>query len=291
MKRYNILTIAGSDASGGAGIQGDLKTIAAHCMHGISAISAITSQNSKHILGVEESHSLEQQLQAILEDIPIAGIKIGMLYSKKNVEIVCHFIQQLRQMESNLKSNGTNELSLITVIPIVLDPLLLSSTGFSLCLEEAVMPLMTSLFPLVTLITPNRHEAEFLLGYPIETIEAMEKAAKELSKQYKTSILIKGGHIEGDNSVDVLCEKDSNKAMLYSAKRETFLHTHGTGCALSTSIACQLAQGETLQVSVSKGKEVVLSALQHGFRVGRGEGNIDTLMHRLNTSETKAGKL
>lgn len=273
----SILTVGGSDTSGGAGIQGDIKTIAAHGFHGVSVISAITAQNTVRITTVEVSKTFGQQLEAIKEDIPVFGIKIGMLYTRKNVLTVAAFIEDL---QSSQKDDD------VVSLRSVLDPLMMSSTGKVLCKKNAINAMATTLFPHVTLITPNRMEAEFFLGKKICNAKEMEEGAAILSNRFKTSVLIKGGHLDDVYSTDVLYNYERGECSCFERLKREFSNTHGTGCALSSAITCRLAQGYTLEQSVALAKDYVYDALENGYSIGKGEGPVDGLLQRITEVNT-----
>lgn len=263
MTRISVLTIGGSDTSGGAGIQGDLKTIASFGLHGVSVITAITSQNTQQIFEIEVSRSVSKQLQCIVEDIPIAAIKIGMLYTKKNVKLISTFLEQYKDT------------------PVILDPVICATTGRQLVRSTAIHAMTKYLFPKVTLLTPNLVEAGVILRKNITSLNDMECAAEQLAREFRTSILLKGGHLDGMDCTDILYDWDTKHSFKFINKRHEFENSHGTGCALATSIACQMAIGKTLKESVEEGKKRVFSALENGYNIGQGAGPIDMLLHRM----------
>lgn len=263
MTRVSVLTIGGSDTSGGAGIQGDLKTIASFGLHGISVITAITSQNTLQIKAIEVSRSVRMQLDCIVDDMPIAAIKIGMLFTKDNVKLVSSFLEKYRKL------------------PIILDPVICATTGKQLVKNSAIKAMTQQLFNKVTLLTPNLSEASLLLEKNITSLQEMETAAEILAMQYKTSILLKGGHLLEKESTDILYDYEKKKIFYFTNARQEFSNTHGTGCALATSIACGMAQGQSLEASVGISKKRVFMALENGYAVGQGSGPIDMLLHRV----------
>ena len=250
-----VLTIAGSDSGGGAGIQGDLKTIEAHGCYGMSVITGVTAQNTKGILAVEEVSGkiLQNQLEAVLSDIRPAAIKIGMVYSRENVEIISKALQQWE--------HG----------PVVLDPVLASTSGQPLLKPWAIEVLEKQLFPQVTLLTPNLPEAGTLLGertWPEDS--RMEEAVRALSWQYGMAVLLKGGHRER-GAHDVLCIEGQVHWFL-GEQIQAIKGSHGTGCALSSAIACNLAAGMSLPEAIKAAKIYVTGALLHAPGLGRGNG-------------------
>lgn len=247
-----VLSIAGSDPSGGAGIQADLKTFCAYKVYGMAAITALTAQNT---VGVDEvypvpSAFLIKQLKLIYEDIRIDAIKIGMLATVENVIAVSQFIEETR------------------VPIIVLDPVLTSTSGWSLLDEDAIKLLKETLFSLCTLVTPNIMEASILTGIKVTDVNSMKEAATALFlKTGAKNVLVKGGHLEG-KAIDILF--DGAKFETYEAARVQKL-SHGTGCTLSAAIAAGLAKGTDMKTAVSQAKGYVLSGIKSGFDdIGKG---------------------
>ena len=249
-----ILTIAGSDSSGGAGIQADLKTIAAHNCYGTSVITALTAQNTRGVTAVHTPPAdfLAAQLRTTLSDFPPAAIKIGMLPNADCVHVVAEVLAELP-------------------CPVVLDPVMVATSGAALSESKAVQAMQRELFPRATLITPNLREAEVLCDIEIKTAFDMALAAKVISYP----VLLKGGHFGGDESNDLLCF-DENAAWL-RVKRLPIPDTHGTGCTLSTAIACNLGQGYDLIESTKRAKAWLTGLLQEkpDFNVPNGP-----LMHK-----------
>ncbi len=258
----NILSIAASDSSGGAGVQGDLKTITAHRAHALSVVTAITAQNTTEITSIFPVGNVSDQLLALKKDIRIDAIKIGMLYTDKNVHDVIRFIEEFAEANR---------------IPIVLDPLMFSTTKKALVSEEAQRSIENKLIPLVSLVTPNLLEAEYLSGIAIDSKEAMVEAVTIIYDRIKTPVLIKGGHLNGKFAIDVLYNGEEVKS--FHNERVIVENTHGTGCCLSSSIACHLANGNNLAEAVTLGKAFVTMALSHGYSIGKGEGPVDPLIH------------
>ncbi|KZY37793.1 MULTISPECIES: bifunctional hydroxymethylpyrimidine kinase/phosphomethylpyrimidine kinase [unclassified Oleiphilus] len=259
----NVLTIAGSDSSGGAGIQADIKTFTALNVYGASVITNVTAQNSK---GVKATYPLpakvvKDQLQTVISDINFKAIKIGMLYSS---EIINEVVECL--------SNNTST-------PIVIDPVLTSSSGVMLLEEAARTALVENLFPLATLITPNLMEANYLLQFKGKDTENLctQNKALLLSELFACSVLLKGGHVNGEIVTDYL---QTNKAMnSFSHKRIATNNTHGTGCTLSSAIAANLAKQPDLFIAVKEGISFTESCIQNadGLQVGNGYGPINQL--------------
>ncbi|HAX72324.1 MAG TPA: bifunctional hydroxymethylpyrimidine kinase/phosphomethylpyrimidine kinase [Firmicutes bacterium] len=251
-----VLSIAGSDCSGGAGIQADLKTMTAHGVYGMSVITALTAQNTTGVYGVleVEPEFVGQQLECVMNDIYPDAVKIGMVSSAKIIEEIA------------------NQLKRYDVKNIVLDPVMVSTSGSRLLSDDAMEALTQTLMPLATLITPNIHEAECLCGFSIANKADMVAAAKEISKQYKGQILIKGGHLE-DCADDLLYQK--GEEIWFSAARIHNPNTHGTGCTLSSAIACQLALGLRVDAAVSEAKSYISQALAAQLDLGKGSGPIN----------------
>lgn len=251
-----VLTIAGSDSSGGAGIQADIKTITAHKMYAMSAITALTAQNTTGVYGVLDTppEFVAKQLDCIFTDIVPDAVKIGMV---SNSEII-------RTIASKLKEYDASN--------VVVDPVMVSTSGSKLLSDEALSALTESLLPLGTIITPNIPEAEVLCGFSIEDKEGMEKAARQIAQRLDTAILIKGGHLSGTAS-DLLYVK--GKSTWFEHPRVENPNTHGTGCTLSSAIACNLADGRGLAESVRQAKEYLTGALKAKLDLGKGSGPLD----------------
>lgn len=251
-----VLTIAGSDCSGGAGIQADIKTITAHKMYAMSAITALTAQNTTGVYEILETTSqfVSQQLDCIFEDIRPDAVKIGMVLSSEIIKVIAEKLKQYHAQN------------------IVIDPVMVSSSGSKLLSEEAMDALVSTLLPLAKVITPNIPEAEVLCGYQIENENDMIKASKVISKMTNNAVLIKGGHLTND-AVDILFE--NNQIGRFQSKRINNPNTHGTGCTLSSAIACNLADGKTLFESVENAKAYLTGALKAGLNLGKGLGPLN----------------
>ena len=251
-----VLTIAGSDSGGGAGIQADLKTFAALGCYGMTAITALTAQNT---LGVQAIQSvpaacLKAQLHSVLDDIGVDAVKIGMLHSPEVVEVVAWAIDHYQ-----LKR-------------VVLDPVMVATSGDKLIADETVAVLMRELFPRVQLITPNLDEAALLLGRPVLDETALSQACADLQAMGAASVLLKGGHLQGEDVVDVLLLADGTSRSLRS-KRISSRNVHGTGCTLSSAIAGHWALGLELPEAVVKARNYILAAIQAGASVTTGKGH------------------
>lgn len=251
-----VLTIAGSDCSGGAGIQADIKTMIMNGVYAMSAITALTAQNTTGVYGIQESSPefLDQQLDCIFTDIFPDAVKIGMLSSS---EIMCHVASRLSQYHAG---------------HIVLDPVMVSTSGHRLMNADAEETLQKELFPLAEIITPNIPEAEALTGMQITDARLMEKAARTLYEKFQVSVLLKGGHSINDAN-DLLYT--DGKAIWIQGERVDNPNTHGTGCTLSSAIAANLAKGFSLEDSVRRAKQYLTDALKAQLDLGHGSGPLD----------------
>jgi hydroxymethylpyrimidine/phosphomethylpyrimidine kinase len=255
--RYpRVLSIAGSDSGGGAGIQADLKTIAALGCFGMTAITALTAQNT---LGVRSIHAvpltiLADQIDAVVEDIGVDAVKIGMLHSAETVRTVADALRRHR------------------LDPVVLDPVMIATSGAVLIDQAAVDVLVHELFPRAAVVTPNLDEAALLVGRALRSEADMEAAARELLARGARAVLLKGGHLEGDTVSDLLLAKDT-PALWMRGPRIASPNTHGTGCTLSSAIASHLALGATLPEAVQRAREFVRGALAAGAAVRTGAGS------------------
>ncbi len=251
-----VLTIAGSDCSGGAGIQADIKTITAHRMYAMSAITALTAQNTTGVYGVQETPAdfLAQQLDCIFTDIVPDAVKIGMVSSAENIAVIA---DRLRYY------NAQN---------VVLDTVMFSTSGRALLRPEAMDALRTQLLPLAQLITPNIPETEALCGSRIETREQMEQAGFSIAAQTGSAVLVKGGHLAGAAD-DLLVW--NGQAFWFEGARIDNPNTHGTGCTLSSAIACALAAGASMPDAVRQAKAYLTGALRDGLDLGAGNGPLN----------------
>lgn len=251
-----VLTIAGSDSSGGAGIQADIKTILAHKLYATSAVTALTAQNTLGVYEVSEStpEFLEAQLKSVFEDIMPDAVKIGMVSSAGLISCIAEMLKKYRPCN------------------VVLDPVMVSTSGKSLLAPQAVEALREELLPLVDLLTPNIPEAELLSGRRINGGTDREEAAGRIAEQFHCAVLIKGGH-DGDKADDLLFHE--GKSVWYPGERLKSSNTHGTGCTLSSAIACRLAEGKTLEESVGMAKKYLTGAIWAGLNLGRGNGPLD----------------
>lgn len=253
------LTIAGSDSSGGAGIQADLKTFTCCKVYGMSAITSLTAQNTTGVFSIMDvsPEFLEEQIKAVALDIFPDAVKIGMVSSSELIEVI----------EKSIKKYGFKN--------IVVDPVMVSTSGFNLIQNDALSALK-KLFPLASLITPNISEAEIISNTKIKSKSDMENAAKIIFNDFKTPVLVKGGHSLCDAD-DFLYSKNGGK--WFYGKRIKTENTHGTGCTLSSAIASNLSKGFTLEKSIKNAKKYLTGALKKGLNLGKGSG---PLMHNWN---------
>lgn len=252
-----VLTIAGSDCSGGAGIQADLKTMTALGIYGMSVITALTAQNTTGVLGIAdvESDFVAQQIDAVFADIRPDAVKIGMVSNSSLISTI----------SEKLKEYGAQN--------IVVDPVMVSTSGSRLLKDDAADALIEMLIPLAEMITPNIPEAEVLSGIRITDREGMKEAARIITRSTGTNTLIKGGHFH-KGADDLLVRRDGTEKWFLAARIDN-PNTHGTGCTLSSAIACGLAEGLTAEESVRAAKNYINDALKTGLDLGRGRGPVD----------------
>ncbi len=274
-----VLSIAGSDSGGGAGIQADLKTFAALGCYGMTAITALTAQNT---CGVRAIHGvppqmLRDQIDAVMEDIGVHAVKIGMLHAPEIVRTVAEAIDR-----HSMKN-------------IVFDPVMVATSGAVLIDQAAMEVLVRELFPRVAVITPNLDEAALLVGRPLNSAEDMEQAALSLLAQGAHAVLLKGGHLPGETVIDLLVTHTGEKIWM-KAPRIHSPNTHGTGCTLSSAMAAHLALGASLVEAVQRARAYVRDALQAGsqVRTGRGSGPLNhghaPVAMRMNSLEVVRGR-
>lgn len=266
----SVVTIAGSDSSGGAGIQADLKTMTALGIYGQSAITALTAQNTMGVLGVQETTPgfLAEQIEAIYADIRPDAVKIGMVANPALIKVVAESLQVY---------HGEN---------IVLDPVMIATSGASLASDDVAQTLVDELFPLATVVTPNLSEAEVFSGLAITQPQQMVEAAHRIKELGARAVLVKGGHLENLESTakgevfeegqayDFLLDERGQEFWLHESRIETE-NTHGTGCTLSSAIACYLAQGCELVDAVKRAKFYLTQALAHDLGLGSGRGPVN----------------
>ena len=258
MRNYKIptLTIAGSDCSGGAGVQADLKAFSAIGTYGMSVITSITAQNTIGVFDVEELSEkiITGQLKAVFEDIPPKGVKIGMVSSP---EIILTIVESLKKYKPEI---------------LVVDPVMISKSGFDLLRKEAKENLIKYLIPMAYLITPNIPEAEEITGMKIETVEDMKQAGKKMLELGPKYVLVKGGHLDGD-AIDVLMGEDVFE--IFTCPRIDKKNTHGTGCTISSAITAHLALGYDIKEAVRLSKKYITEAIENSFDIGHGVGPVN----------------
>ncbi len=263
MNKYQypvVLSIAGSDSGGGAGIQADIKTISALGCYGTTVITAITAQNT---LGVNSIYAIPSeivnaQMTSVINDIPPSAIKVGMVYLRGSAEIIA----------SILKQHGE--------IPVVFDPVMVSTSGTNLMNSDCLSIFKNLLFPLTTLLTPNLDEAALITGMEVNNLADMHVAASRIIDLGCNAVLIKGGHLQGNDLYDVYRDRDGQQ-QVFKSKAIQSNNTHGTGCTLSSAIASYLALGHDLTLAIEKGKDYVHHAIEHGknIKIGKGIGPLN----------------
>lgn len=253
-----VLSIAGSDSSGGAGIQADIKTIAAHQLFAETAITALTAQNTLGVTGVFNADSLfvAKQIDAVFEDIRPAAVKVGMVSS---VDIVEAIADRLRHHQAQ---------------NVVIDPVMVATSGSALIADAAVGALVAHLFPLASVVTPNLPEAQVLCGFSIKTEDDAVRAAEKIAQMTRGAVLLKGGHQLSEDRADDLLLADGEAIWLKGLRIDT-QNTHGTGCTLSSAIACGLAKGLSIEKSCCQAKAYVAGALAAGLNLGKGSGPLN----------------
>lgn len=269
-----VLTVAGSDCSGGAGIQADLKTFAAHGVYGMSVIVSVVAENTFHVTGVQDISPdiIKKQMDAVFEDIPPDAVKIGMLSSPACIRAVAAKIKEYRPRN------------------IVIDPVMVAKNGWPLMGADAAEAFMREMIPLADLLTPNIPETEKITGIKINSAEDMEGAAVRICGLGARNVLVKGGHAKGD-ALDVLY--GGGRFCRFSAARIHTQNTHGTGCTYSSAIAANLALGRSLEDAVQSAKEYVTTAIRHALDIGKGCGPTnhfyDLYIHGLQKGEKNEG--
>jgi len=254
MRPPRVLTIAGSDPSGGAGMQADLKTFHAHGCYGMAVVTALTAQNTVRVSGVHAvpAEFVEAQLRAIFEDCPPAALKTGMLHDQAIVRAVAGVLRARRAPN------------------VVVDPVMVATSGDRLLDAGAETALATELIPLADLVTPNHAEAQVLTGIEVKDEDSAAEAARAVVALGARAALVKGGHGEGVDAVDVLVRDGADEPILFRSRRVAVGAAHGTGCTLSAAIAAVLARGEGLESAIRTAKAFVQNGLRNAFPVGRG---------------------
>lgn len=263
-----VLTIAGSDSSGGAGIQADLKSFSAHGVFGMSVITAVTAQNTQGVFAVQDIdiHVIEEQISAIFDDIEVDAVKIGMVSRIETIQAVAAGLMKYKPQN------------------IVIDPVMISKSGYYLLQPDAVEAMVTKLLPLATIVTPNIPEAEEIAGMKITSLKEMEEAAAIIHALGPKYVLLKGGH-RAEDATDILF--DGQEYHHLESRRIVTQNTHGTGCTLSAAIAANLANGYTAYEAVAQAKEYITIAIEHSFPIGKGVGPV----HHFYNLYKKAGLL
>jgi hydroxymethylpyrimidine/phosphomethylpyrimidine kinase len=248
------LTIAGSDSGGGAGVQADLKTFAAFGVHGASAIACLTAQNPIRVLAIEpvSPRMLRQQIEAVFEELRPAAVKTGMLFLAENVRVVAGFFEALAARPP---------------VPLIVDPVMVSTSGARLLQPAAIRTLKEELLPLATLVTPNLHEAGILIGKKIVSVEDTRAVAREIHARFGCAALVKGGHLRGmHEAVDIFF--DGRTELLLAAPFIKGVRTHGTGCTYSAAITAALSLGRNLPQAVGLAKNHITQAIAQSYRAG-----------------------
>jgi len=255
----SALTIAGSDPSGGAGVQGDLKTFHAHGVYGMAVITALTAQNTEGVFGVHDVPAafVALQLERLLDDMPVHAAKTGMVSVVPTIEAIADVLARR------------------PVPHLVVDPVMIATSGAALLRPEAVEAVLERLFPLAAVATPNLPEAERLCGFPVRDPASMREAARALHRRGPRAVLVKGGHLPGPRLLDLLYDGSSFRE--YEGPRIETRHTHGTGCALSAGIAARLALGDPLEEAVRAAREFVRRGLERAVVLGRGTNPLNHL--------------
>jgi len=254
---HTALSIAGSDPSGGAGIQADIKTFHAHGVYGISAVTAITVQNTKKIYSVHEINAdiVYDQILKLFEDIEIQAIKIGIVYDEGQIKAVAKALKSIK------------------LPPVVLDPVMISKSGYPLLKKNAIDLMVHHLFPIADVVTPNIDEAEVLVKKKIDGIDGMKDAANIIKDMGANNVVIKGGHLKSASGTDIFY--DGSDFTILRDKWINTINTHGTGCTFSSAIAANMALGETLAASVFKAKKYITGAIKHSLSIGKGHGPLN----------------
>ncbi|MCP4623407.1 MAG: bifunctional hydroxymethylpyrimidine kinase/phosphomethylpyrimidine kinase [bacterium] len=259
-KYHKVLTIAGSDSGGGAGIQADLKTLSAIGCYGMSAITALTAQNTRGVTGIHPvpPSFAADQIDAVFSDIGADAVKIGMLYSAELIEVIAE----------QLKKHSAEK--------IILDPVMVAQSGDKLLQDDAIQAIKDYLMPLADVVTPNIPEAEVLIDRRILGIDDMRTAARTLADYGSRGILIKGGHLADNDSTDLLYLRQDERVVRLDARRISSRNNHGTGCTLSSAIAGYMARGNDIEGAVRQAKTYIQNAIRAGaeYTIGHGHGPV-----------------
>lgn len=258
MAKARVLIIAGSDSGGGAGIQGDIKTVTCLKGYAATALTALTAQNTQGVFAIHDvpDEFIRSQITLVLNDIGADAFKTGMLHKTSVIETVASTLSPY-----------------VKTIPLVLDPVMFAKGGAALLQESALDTLKNLLVPMVAIITPNLPEAEFLAEMPIRNVDDMQKAAEKILRLGCKAVLLKGGHLEGDTLTDILLSGEGSD--FFTSTRLHTPHTHGTGCALASAIATGLAQQLTLRDAVIRARDYVRKAIELAPALGKGHGPLE----------------
>ena len=262
MSKPVALTIATSDSGGGAGIQADIKSMEANGVFATSALAAITAQNTETVAQADDlpTELVTAQIDAVAEDMEVRATKTGMLYTAEIIDAVAERVD-------------VHDLQ-----PLVVDPVMISKTGFKLLQEEAIETLVDVLLPLATVVTPNAHEAAHLTDVEVETVDDLQQAAEALLEKGPDAVLAKGGHLsDSGEAVDVLVDNEGVRT--FTAPWIETKHTHGTGCTYASAIAANMAKGHALDAAVERAKRYVTSAIRHALPLGHGRGPTNHFYH------------
>ncbi|MEM3437276.1 MAG: bifunctional hydroxymethylpyrimidine kinase/phosphomethylpyrimidine kinase [Nitrososphaerales archaeon] len=262
-----VLSIAGSDPDGGAGIQADLKTFSALGVYGMTVITSVTAQNTIELKGIHDVpvSMIRDQIEVLVNDININAVKTGMLRTREIIEVVAEEIGRQK-------------------IPLVVDPVMTTKNGAALIEEDAKNALTKLLFPLAKIVTPNSFEAEIISGIKIKTVDDAKNAAKKIAEYGSKAILIKGGHIFSDKEVMDLLYLDG-EFKVFKSERVNVKTTHGVGCSFSSAIAAELAKGKSIESAVKNAKVFIKKAIRFGFNIGHGFGPVNPMAHLYNEAE------
>ncbi|GAA0317719.1 bifunctional hydroxymethylpyrimidine kinase/phosphomethylpyrimidine kinase [Bacillus carboniphilus] len=271
-KVFKALTIAGSDSGGGAGIQADLKTFQELGVYGMSAITAVTAQNTLGVQGVYPLtvEAVREQIQSIGDDMGTDAVKTGMLFSSELIKAVAEQIQKFE------------------IANLVVDPVMIAKGGAPLLKTEAISALITYLIPLATVVTPNIPEAETLTGLKIDNLEDRKKAAKQIKDLGAKFVIIKGGHGEENESMDLLY--DGEEYTQFVSKRVETKHTHGTGCTFAAAITAELAKGHDIREAVQTAKSFIEAAIINQLGIGNGHGPTNHWAYQLKKAMMTDGR-
>lgn len=253
-----VLTIAGSDSSGGAGIQADIKAISALGSFAASVITSVTAQNTLGVQGIHPipTDMVRQQIESVMDDLHPEAVKIGMVCDKDIARTIAKCVEKYQPRW------------------VVYDPVMVSTSGHKLMTDDTIETIKQELIPRATLITPNLHEARILAGHELNTIEDMEKHAEVLSQTLRCSVLIKGGHLEDGEMCDILYDATEDRIFRYNAPKIESKNLHGTGCTLSSAIATKLSQGHSMKEAIALAKDYVFKAIDAAkdMHIGHGHG-------------------